>query len=36
MLPWMIAYEYLFTRDSERRKRKPIPEELEYLEMLHE
>ncbi|BAD85674.1 hypothetical protein TK1485 [Thermococcus kodakarensis KOD1] len=34
MLPWMLVYEYMFTKENERRKRRPIPEELEYVEML--
>ena len=32
---WPIAmYEYMLTREREKRRRKSIPEELEYVEML--
>ncbi|MDI3474946.1 MAG: hypothetical protein PWQ95_674 [Thermococcaceae archaeon] len=34
MIP--ALYEYLMIREIERRRRKPIPEELEYVEMLRE
>ena len=34
---WMPAvYGYMVTREMERKKRRPIPEELEYVEMLME
>ncbi len=32
---WMSAfYEYMIAREMERKKKRPYPEELEYVEML--
>lgn len=34
-MTWMTAlYEYMLTKEMERRKKKPIPEELKYVEQL--
>ncbi|AHL23802.1 hypothetical protein BD01_2212 [Thermococcus nautili] len=30
----MAMYEYMLMREREKKRRKPIPEELEYVEML--
>lgn len=34
-MEWMIAlYGYKFLKEMERKKRKPVPEEMEYVEAL--
>ncbi len=34
-MTWMAElYGYMLQREMEKRKKKPIPEELEYVEML--